>query len=1028
MMSDIRKWIKIVESVPATLLNQPKRTITIKQGATVALSPGIGGGVGRYMHNTPDGAMIDIKGIAKDIAHDAFSLPNQDYEDPYQNGNAHFHATVHDPTLGTMNNSPEFTSGDIVKIADVYGTAIGPGLGVFIAYSTSGQECIISFDNKKMLVPTVNISSVQEQIAKNNFDQTDNDGNLSPMSFGSNNVKIEKEPAMDQRDEFSKWMAAVEGVLSGESPILDTCSNECDCGNWDCPSCFPDTAQAAVVIGNSDVCPVCGHNDDAEHDALDCQVDSDINDIKYDEFNLEEEDNDFEQENFAKHTDVTLGDIFSRKNTKKDSGIDSPMNYDDKNLSDDDIDGMQVHQPLFGEEDESGKELISVISYMQDMGLSNADRNYSTEDLSRMTPDQLQQIHSKVTGNVSEASEPKPLLHDYLDGLDDVLMPKYADLPATFSAGDRGNAINGIDAKNLPVASKQGTQNKLKGMKPSNAMRDLMNRINPDAGSGEGELEQTPDEMSNQMTIRSASDVPSVISNSMKAAGMQTPEWHHINNLPGFRDRNVRGMGRQVFSMFTSTPIEQIQTMANVEGQGPNTDAEMRAVGAWLRDNAEDLGNIDVNHGMAIPGYKPDVKEYRLNGIRFHVVRDPMGQYIYAYPETEAKLNKLTNNNMKKIQETFKCNPSLFEQLKWDEEINAVLRENTVDDEIDEASTLSGKIGKIPGGARNQGGQNLVKWLHSKHKLSNDADLKQLPFSRNVLWTEFKSHPDNFVIVQGTDGVAGIKPSQAYIDFMTKKYADKGRTYNPAGDSNLKYQVVAFRNDGTKLDSALFQAPGKESTPKNDDDTFITKDPTVIRTRMGLASGKDTQNPTNVFNLLSEEIGTLQYVWVAGFWGIRGKGAEPQEIEPSTGAIERDKMKNRADMRTVAKPSEPMLVDKVFKKVRPVLKTLANQALGHINSRAKRYIEGGNFEGAAKVAQSGNKLKQFLATIDTSADVNLTSNPGFANQIKTAIAAASGARVGSDEYLDFLKAAAEGNSVALKPVLDALRDSLVQLS
>jgi hypothetical protein len=288
-MSDIRKWLKIMESVPATFLNQPPKDLIFKKDATVMVSPHVGGGTGRFMHYTPKGAMVDIKGIARELASDEFSSPERDYEDAYQKGNDWFHMSKEPETVGSMKDKPEFRPGDMVKIADVYGTVIGPGFGVFVAYSTSGQECIVSFDNKEIVVPTSNVGSVLEQNAKDNFEQVDNDGCLSPMSLGSENVKIEQlstgmstqEPAMDQRDEFTRWMEAVEEALTseGKTEIEEDMPPQmmCGCGAWDCPVCFPfqdempgmDGAMDGIggVHPQGEVCPMCGnHSDGHEHD------------------------------------------------------------------------------------------------------------------------------------------------------------------------------------------------------------------------------------------------------------------------------------------------------------------------------------------------------------------------------------------------------------------------------------------------------------------------------------------------------------------------------------------------------------------------------------------------------------------------------------------------------------------------------------------------------------------------------------------------------------------------------------------
>ncbi len=71
---------------------------------------------------------------------------------------------------------------------------------------------------------------------------------------------------MDQRNEFSKWMQAVEEALSDEkkeiAESMPVAGNECGCGSWDCPQCFPEQDQAPggatpVVLAVTG-CPACG--------------------------------------------------------------------------------------------------------------------------------------------------------------------------------------------------------------------------------------------------------------------------------------------------------------------------------------------------------------------------------------------------------------------------------------------------------------------------------------------------------------------------------------------------------------------------------------------------------------------------------------------------------------------------------------------------------------------------------------------------------------------------------------------------
>lgn len=80
------------------------------------------------------------------------------------------------------------------------------------------------------------------------------------------NTKSTREPVMDHRDEFSKWMQAVEEALSDEkkgiAESMPEAGSECGCGKWDCPECFPEQDQAPggatpVVIAATG-CPACG--------------------------------------------------------------------------------------------------------------------------------------------------------------------------------------------------------------------------------------------------------------------------------------------------------------------------------------------------------------------------------------------------------------------------------------------------------------------------------------------------------------------------------------------------------------------------------------------------------------------------------------------------------------------------------------------------------------------------------------------------------------------------------------------------
>jgi hypothetical protein len=465
-MSDMQKWLKLMESVHPVVADAPAPRI-FERDATVVLGANVGGGVGRFVEFTTEGkARIDVKGVVREFAEGDFALPERDIE----NGNDWFHMSVIPGTPGTQNDKPEFRPGDMVKIADVYGTVIGPGFGVFVGYGTTGQDCIVLFDGKQIVVPIENVASVLEQDAKDNFGEMDNDGNLSPMSFGSDNVvKIVQEPAMDQKDEFTKWMEAVEEALKaeGQEVVEDVppMTNECGCGSWDCPVCFPDQNEMPGMHGALDglgganvavdpmsmaapmdpmaqmggmpqVCASCGGALDDGHmhepnvvmggveTGLE-EVDP-MDDMGADEMMqapMEEEPMEVPGESLPRSSDgrgVKLGDIVQHTEYRK-VGQDSPLTYGDENLDevtdefdttepDWDADPMAVrdyHNTMAGapqsEADvESALDMIATIKYMQQMGLSKASRDFSEEEMANMGLPQLKQVHQEVTGTMAE--------------------------------------------------------------------------------------------------------------------------------------------------------------------------------------------------------------------------------------------------------------------------------------------------------------------------------------------------------------------------------------------------------------------------------------------------------------------------------------------------------------------------------------------------------------------------------------------------------------------------------------------------
>jgi hypothetical protein len=146
-----------------------------------------------------------------------------------------------------------------------------------------------------------------------------------------------------------------------------------------------------------------------------------------------------------------------------------------------------------------------------------------------------------------------------------------------------------------------------------------------------------PEEPTTDIAHRVDTDnLPAVAGQALQAAGVQNPEWHKVANLPGNMKRAIQSLGRHLFGSMTRTRTEDIQMIANLGGQGPNTTAEVRAVAAWIRDHGDDLGPGNIDFATSIPGYNAEIHNYVAAGIHWLLVRDEFGQYIYSWPEQDS--------------------------------------------------------------------------------------------------------------------------------------------------------------------------------------------------------------------------------------------------------------------------------------------------------------------------------------------------------------------------------------------------------
>lgn len=231
---------------------------------------------------------------------------------------------------------------------------------------------------------------------------------------------------------------------------------------------------------------------------------------------------------------------------------------------------------------------------------------------------------------------------------DDILGPGMSpqDLPSVPGPEPEARAPQ-RDAPEFRRATQADTLRAAQGFTPTDRMRDLMNRLDQmysaaddteDAGYPEPQTPEVPARTVNSQNL------PAVAGQTLQAAGVQNPTWHQVANLPGNIRQGIRRLGRQLFGQYTQTPTDEIYVIANF----PQSDAygsrqELNAVAAWARANGQDLGSGTVTIPVVNPmtGQEEDM-QFRTHlfdaaGIRWLLVQDEFGTYIYTWPRDDSR-------------------------------------------------------------------------------------------------------------------------------------------------------------------------------------------------------------------------------------------------------------------------------------------------------------------------------------------------------------------------------------------------------
>lgn len=249
-------------------------------------------------------------------------------------------------------------------------------------------------------------------------------------------------------------------------------------------------------------------------------------------------------------------------------------------------------------------------------------------------------IEFGLFGRVSEEDDKKKTKTKSKDAdwsdLDDLFKPK-ADQPLTKVEPDSNREPEeprNTDPRSR-TASQSDTLRATRNIQPTDRMRDLLSRMRDIEADDD---EEYPDrEPGTDLAQRvNVDNLPAVAGSNLRAAGQQDPDFHKVANLPGNMSRAIRALGKQLFRSFTRTDTDNIWMVGNLGGQGPNSRQEVNAVASWVRDNGRDMGTGDINFDTSIPGYQADIQQYSAGGIRWLLVRDEFGDYIYSWPEQDS--------------------------------------------------------------------------------------------------------------------------------------------------------------------------------------------------------------------------------------------------------------------------------------------------------------------------------------------------------------------------------------------------------
>lgn len=231
---------------------------------------------------------------------------------------------------------------------------------------------------------------------------------------------------------------------------------------------------------------------------------------------------------------------------------------------------------------------------------------------------------------IFEADKPKPTKTKLGDevNLDDLFGTHHFHAPAS---------SNKPKTVNLKQAGSQRTRQAVSGVQMDQQSNDLLGQLDQSGLEDDRPMRQRANIAMGEPEPKPPGTDVARRGTDVSTEGAE-PNWHKIEDLPGYMKSAVRAIGRKVFAPMTNTDIEDIDIIANLNGSGPNDDEELRQVGAYLRRNGQRQAEAEMDFNQTVlQGYKADIQIWTAADREFLTVKDHAGHYIYSWPAEDSK-------------------------------------------------------------------------------------------------------------------------------------------------------------------------------------------------------------------------------------------------------------------------------------------------------------------------------------------------------------------------------------------------------